>query len=182
GRGSVVRKGALEVVEVLEPKLSRAKITETVDPRSNPIQTGDLLVNPAWNPNQQGHVAVAGLIDFTSAGRDHFDELKRAMEKQNVVSDAYLDRRDATIKGKMTLKTDYLILGEQPDLNTTIPIREGDARYERKTELASKIAEMQLEAERLGVTKVPLRHFAVLTGYQLPRGARSTTGYSYESR
>jgi hypothetical protein len=182
GQGSMVRKGALEVVNVLRPHLSQAKITETADPRVNPIQRKDVLVNPAWSPTMQEHVAIAGLIDFTGQGRDQIDELKRALEKQNVVVDAYLDLRDATIKGKMSVKTDYLILGEQPGFDANAVVREGDARFDRKTDILSKMTDMQQEATRLGVTVVPLRRFVALTGYQVPPGASATTGYSYESR
>src|SRR5437868_5637452 len=155
GRGSNVRKGALEVIDVRGPHLSLAKITETTDPRARPIQPGDLLVNLAWSPTMEGHVAIAGLMDLAGDGRDHSDELMRALRRQNVVVDAYLDLKDATIKGKMTHKTDYLILGEQPEFNANTTIREGDTRFERKTELLTKIAEMQNEARRLGATVVP---------------------------
>jgi hypothetical protein len=182
GRGSTVRKGALEVVEVQGPHVSKAKITETVDARNNPIQPGDLLVNPAWSPTMQQHVAIAGLIDFTGDGRDQIDEFMRALTKQNIVVDAYLDLKDATVKGKIDLKTDYLILGDQPEFSANTALREGDARFDRKMELRDKIAGMQNDAQRLGVTVVPLRRFASLTGYQLPRGARTTSGFSYDSR
>jgi len=182
GRGSTVRKGALEVVEVQGPQVSKARITETVDSRNNPIQPGDLLVNPAWSPTMQQHVAIAGLIDFTGDGRDQIDEFMRALTKQSIVVDAYLDLKDATVKRKIDLKTDYLILGDQPEFSANTPLREGDARFDRKMELRDKIAGMQNEAQRLGVTVVALRRFASLTGYQLPRGARSTSGFNYDSR
>ncbi len=182
GRGSTVRKGALEVVEVQGPHVSKAKITETTEPRNNPIQPGDLLVNPAWSPTMQQHVAIAGLIDFTGDGRDQIDEFMRALTKQNIVVDAYLDLKDATVKGKIDLKTDYLVVGDQPEFGANTALREGDARFDRKMELRDKIAGMQNDAQRLGVTVVPLRRFASLTGYQVPRGARSTSGFSYDSR
>src|SRR5207248_6312787 len=102
-------------------------------------------------------------------------EFMRALRRQNIVIDAYLDLKDATVKGKMDHKTDYFILGEQPDLNSSTPIKESDTRFDRKTEILEKIAGMRLEAQRLGVTIVPVRRFAELTGYQLPQGPRSTT-------
>jgi hypothetical protein len=182
GRGTNERKGALELVDVLGPHLSLARITETVDARNHPIEPGDVLVNPAWSPTMQEHVAIAGLIDLAGDGRDHIDELMRALQKQNVVVDAYLDLKEATVKGKMTLKTDYLIVGEPPEFSGDLSIREGDTRFERKTEIMDKMSGMQVEAQRLGVTVVPLRRFVVQTGYQVPQGARSTSGFSYESR
>jgi hypothetical protein len=182
GQGSTQRKGALEVIDVRGPHLSLAKITETVDPRTMPIQSGDVLVNPAWSPTMQEHVAIAGLIDLAGDGRDHSEDLMRALRSQGVVIDAYVDLREATIKGKMTFKTDYLILGEQPEFNANTTVREGDSRFEHKTEILTKIADMQTEAKRVGATVVPLRRFVALTGYQIPQAARSTSAYSYESR
>ncbi|HLJ93175.1 MAG TPA: hypothetical protein VKU02_08290 [Gemmataceae bacterium] len=182
GRGSNEPKGALEVVEVRGPHLSMAKITSTADPRNNPIQPGDLLVNPAWSPTMQQHVAIAGLIDITGDGRDQLDEFMRALARQNIIVDAYLDLKEAAVKGKIDLKTDYLILGDQPEFTANTPIREGDPRFERKIEIRDKIAAMQTDAQRLGVTIVPLRRFVALIGYQLPRGARSTSGFGYDSQ
>jgi hypothetical protein len=123
-----------------------------------------------------------GLIDLAGDGRDHSDEFKRNLQKQNVVVDAYLDLKEATIKGKMDVKTDYLIVGEPPDFSSTTTFREGDTRFERKTDIMDKMTTMQVEAREKGITVVPLRRFVEITGYQLPQGARSTTGFSYESR
>jgi hypothetical protein len=181
GRGSNEYKGALELVAVQGAHLSLARITQTVDARNHPIEPGDVLVNPAWSPTMQEHVAIAGLIDLAGDGRDHIDELMRALQKQNVVIDAYLDLKEAAIKGKLTLKTDYLIVGDPPDFAAET-YREGDPRFERKTEIMDKLSGMQVEAQRLGIRVVPLRQFVELTGYQMPQGARSTSGFSYDSR
>ena len=75
GRGSDEPKGALELVAVQGPHLSLARITQTVDARQHPIEPGDVLVNPAWSPTMQEHVAIAGLIDLAGDGRDHSEEL-----------------------------------------------------------------------------------------------------------
>ena len=82
----------------------------------------------------------------------------------------------------MTLKTDYLIVGNHPEFSSESAFREGDTRFEHKTELEDKISGMQVEAQRLGITVMPLRKFVELTGYQVPQGARSTSGFNYESR
>ena len=177
------RKGAMEVVDVLGPHLAKAKITEVVDPNRDPIVTGDLLINPTWSSGNQTHVAIAGLIDMTGEGRDETDEFMRTLKREGIVVDAYLDLRDMEVKGTgMNLKTDYLIVGETPDL-LTLREREfkvGDPRNERKAAILDKMTEMRKQATELGVTVVPLRRFAMLTGYRLPKGVGVNVGAGYD--
>src|SRR5207245_9922475 len=116
-------------------ELALARITDTTDQVNNPTQPKDVLVNPAWSPTMQQHVAVAGLIDFTGDGRDQMDEFMKTLTRQNIVVDAYLDLKDATLKGKMDLKTDYLIMGDQPEFTANTTLREGDPRFDRKMEI-----------------------------------------------
>ena len=177
------RKGALEVVDVLGPHLAKAKITEVVDPNRDPIVTGDVLINPVWNSGNQTHVAIAGLIDMTGEGRDEIDEFMRSLKREGIVVDAYLDLRDNDVKGTgMTLKTDYLIVGESPDLLTARDreFKVNDPRNERKIAVGEKMTDMRKQATELGVTVVPLRRFAMLTGYRLPKGVGVGTGAGYD--
>jgi hypothetical protein len=177
------RKGALEVVDVLSAHLAKAKITEVVDPNRDPIVTGDLLINPAWNSGNQTHVAIAGLIDMTGEGRDEIDEFMRSLKREGIAVDAYLDLRDNEVKGTgMTLKTDYLIVGETPDLFTVRDreFKTDDPRNARKIAIGEKMTDMRKQATELGVTVVPLRRFAMLTGYRLPKGVGVGTGAGYD--
>src|SRR5262249_26460216 len=64
GRPKMERKGSLEIIRVIDRKLSLAKITNVVDPFNEPVVPGDALFNPAWNPSQKEHVAIAGKIDL----------------------------------------------------------------------------------------------------------------------
>jgi cytoskeletal protein RodZ len=175
------RKGALEIVDVLEPHMSMAKITEVTDPNRNPIVTGDVLINPAWSPTNQIHVGVAGLIDLTGEGRDNTDEFLRNLRREGIVVDAYLDLHDVAIKGDgMTIKTDYLIRGEMPSFDLNGPLKLEDQRVQRKEEILSKIAAMEKQASELGATVVPFRRFVLLTGYKLPRGVGVQPGAGYD--
>jgi hypothetical protein len=176
------RKGALEIVDVLEPHMSMAKITEVTDPGRNPIVTGDVLINPAWSPTNRIHVAVAGLIDLAGEGRDNTDEFLRNLRREGIVVDAYLDLHDMGIKGEgMTIKTDYLIMGETPTFDETRQINLDDPRVQRKEDILSKIATMRKQATELGATVVPFRRFVLLTGYKLPRsvGIQAGSGYDF---
>ena len=61
----------------------------------------------------------------------------RSLRREGIAVDAYLDLRDNDVKGSgMTLKTDYLIIGEPPDLSQTKTYKKDDPRIERKTGIA----------------------------------------------
>jgi hypothetical protein len=174
------RKGALEIVDVLGAHLSMAKITDVTDPNANPIVPGDLLINPAWSPSNRTHVALAGLFDLTGEGRDQIDEFMRTLKREGVIIDAYLDLKDRSVKGEgMTIKTDYLVLGELPGFDDRQGIRLDDPRVKRKGDIVEKITELQTEANKLGTTVVPFRRFVLLTGYKLPKAVGLAQGAGY---
>jgi predicted nucleic acid-binding Zn-ribbon protein len=181
GKADNIRKGAIEVVDVTGPHLSMAKITEVVDPSRTPIVTGDLLINPAWSPQARQHVAIAGFIDLTGEGRNNIDEFMSNLKKQGMVIDAWLDLSDVTVKGDgMTLETNYLIVGAQPEFKDTI--RADDASIQQKGRILEAVAGMRKEANDKGVTVVPLHKFVAMTGYRLPKGAGVTVGFGFEGR
>jgi hypothetical protein len=174
GRGAAgkPRKGAVEVVSVLEPHLSAAKVVEANNPARDPLLAGDLLFNPAWSPTQPEHVAIAGIIDLTGSGVDGTPDLVRALEKQGVVVDAWLDLKDRTIKGPgMNERTSSLIKGERPIIPSNAAL-EGNPLTQAATDIIGKITEMEQKAQTLGVQPVPYRRFLSLVGYKLPRSTQ----------
>lgn len=166
------RKAALEIVNVLQAGLSVGKIIDQRDPNRDPVMSGDLLFNPAWSPSLRQHVAIAGLVDLTGDGSDSSAEFMRSLEKQGIVVDFYLDLKELSTRGKMTFQTNYLVLGEMPELDFAQGIAQGDPRAERKKDVITKLSEIQNEAGRLGITVVPVRRFMTLIGYKLPRSIR----------
>jgi hypothetical protein len=111
-------------------------------------------------------VAIAGVVDLTGDGRDYTEQFVRALERQNVVVDAYLDlRKDFAIKGPgITVNTDYLVLGEEP---TEVLGAQG-----REAEIKAKISEamkkIRRDAAENGVKVVGLRHYLEEIGYRIP--------------
>jgi hypothetical protein len=179
GRANGVRKGAVEVTSVPGPHLSEVRITDLTEPGRNPITEGDQLFNPSFNPNLRVHVALTGLIDLTGTGKDDTAEFVRGLERQGIVVDAYLDLKDMTVKGNgINHHTDYLVEGDQPGVEGTQMIREGDPGLERKQALYKKVAEMKQEAANDGVAIVPLRRYLSMIGYRLPRVSPGSAGTS----
>src|SRR5439155_12715720 len=93
------RKGAVEIVTVLEPHLSSAQVIEATNAIRDPLMRGDLLFNPAWNPTQHEHMPIAGIVDLNGDGIDDTQDLIRELRKQGVEVDAYLDLKERAIKG-----------------------------------------------------------------------------------
>jgi hypothetical protein len=175
GKPGKTRKGSIEVASVVGEHVSTARITAVEDSVREPILTGDLIFNPAWSPALREHIAIAGLIDLVGDGRDHTADFVRELEKQGIVVDAYLDLRDFTVKGKgMTYNTNYLVLGQMPEVTVSATGKQVDTRLEQKQQILTKVSEMQDQAAAYGVTKVPLRRFLSLIGYRVPRAL--TTG------
>lgn len=175
------RKGAIEVVTVLEPHLSACKILEVTNPLRDPLLSGDLLFNPAWNPSQREHVAIAGIIDLNGDGVDDAPDLIRALEKQGIAVDAWLDLKNRQIVGPgITERTTYLILGERPTLPPNMPV-EGNPIATAMVGALGKITEMENKSRDLGVMKVPYRRFLSMIGYKLPKhpGAADASASSY---
>lgn len=164
------RKARVEVVEVLYPHLSRARISDATDPKRDPVVSGDLLFNPAWSPNLKQHIAIAGLIDLTGDGTDNTEEFVKNLERQNIAIDAVLDLKTMELRGRMGFNTSYLVLGEVPayEVGENI-LKETDPRTQRKREVAEKLSAIQAQAMQLGVTVIPAQRFMALIGYRVPK-------------
>jgi hypothetical protein len=155
-------KGSLEVTQVFEAG-SQAKVLIERN-KNDPIQQGDAIVNPNWNPDRKRHVAIAGLVDLTGEGRNQVREFRQLLERQNVVVDAYLEPAGnnwtALPEGKsITRETNYLIVGDElPEskdpMNQTVAIQ--------KTPLFQ-------QARQRGVFIVSLQNYLDMIGYQPPR-------------
>jgi hypothetical protein len=165
------RKGAVEVVSVMGPHLSAAKIVEANNSARDPLLRGDLLFNPAWDPSQRVHVAIAGIIDLTGSGVDTTPDLVRALERQGVAVDAWLDLKDRLIKGPgITERTTYLVRGERPVLPQSM--QPDNPVGAAMIDALGKIDEMKVKAAELGVQPVPYRRFLSLIGYKLPKATQ----------
>jgi hypothetical protein len=174
-------KGKLEVVRVVDEHMAQARITELRDERRDPVVRGDFLFNPAWNPNLKQHVAIIGTIDLTGEGRDNTQEFIRALKRENVVVDAWMDMKtlklrkpDSDAPGEITRQTDMLILGKYPDFGSSA--KADDPKTAQKNEALNKLSEVEKEAQKLGVRLVRLNAFLEMSGYALPKPLGSGNG------
>jgi hypothetical protein len=176
GRALPKSKGTLEVVNVLGDHLSQARVTSATDPLSSPIQVGDILYNPLWNPALKKHVALAGIVDLSGAARDPGtgqNEFLRTLEREGVVVDAYIDPKDFAVKGPgINVQTDYLIV---QDSAQAIP---EDRTGETIRKLEAVIQKMRDQAKENGVTIISVRKYLEMVGYRVPPHLAEPSGVS----
>jgi hypothetical protein len=172
GRPISEAKGTLEVVNVIGEHVSQTRITSVKDQNRDPILKGDVLYNPSWNPTIKKHVALAGVIDLTGDGRDSLYEFMRNLERQSIIVDAYLDPKDFQVKGKVTVRTDFLIIGES--LEFQITGREKNPEFHKK--LDKGIRDMKDQANANGVAIKSLSQYLEMIGYRLPRSTGEQSG------
>jgi hypothetical protein len=175
GRPNPQSKGTLEVVKVLGPHLSQARVTSVKNPSRNPIVVNDVIYNASWNPNIKKHVAIAGVIDLTGDGRDSLNEFMRNLERQNIVVDAYVNPKDGQLVGQLTYQTDYLILGGTSDRAYSSSSDENDKR------VLEGRKQIQEEAKKYGVPVKSLLSYLEMIGYPLPHATRDSTSSPYNT-
>ncbi len=156
-------KGSIEVSKVIGEHLSQVRITHIRDRARDPILQGDILCNPGWHPLRLRQVAIAGLAIFPGEKRNNLPELRRILERQGVVIDAWVDPNDGMkIKGRgINYKTDYLLLGDGLEPGQGIPTNE-----ETRKSLKHVMENMLGEAKRNGVAIISLPRYLEMTGYQ----------------
>ena len=155
GRPTPASKGTLEVINVVNDHLSQAQVVSVKDADKDPILPGDYLYNPVFKPGGEQHVVIAGRIDMHGAKGDDLAEFERMLQRRNVVVDGYVDPQDGSIKGKLSVGTDYLVLGDISG------IKEG-------TPMADSIKKLQQQARDNGVQVVKARDFLDSMGYRTP--------------
>lgn len=174
------RKAAIEIVTILEPHLSTAKIVEETSRYRDPIMPGDLLFNPAWNRDQRSHIALCGIIDINGDGIDDTPELIKILEKQGVIIDAWLDPRAQQIKGPgINERTEYLVIGEAPKLSESLLVQEGNTIAESAKALLARMEEMKTKAREMAVTQTQYQKYLSLSGFKLPKNPVEINASSY---
>jgi hypothetical protein len=184
GRLNPKSKGSIEVVTVGEttaevvvtatyspddPGNQRTGLRKRIDvlnkDNTDPMKEGDVLVSRIFNPNAKTHVVIAGMIDFTGSGAISLQSLIQMLERQNVVVDAYVNPADGELVGRLTRRTDFVLLGTKPTGREPGLARDADARKK----LDANIDKLVSEANANAIPKIQPRRFLEETGFNLPR-------------
>ncbi|MBN9520059.1 hypothetical protein J0H58_16285 [bacterium] len=156
-----VPKATIEVIEVLAPGLSRARITGEHDPISEAVLAGDLLYNSAWRRGVGEHIALIGVFDTNGDGTDDVEAVVRDLTRMGINVDAVFDLRTQAWRGRLTERTRYLVEGY------TIPVSANDPHQGAKATLISKMGTAREEARSKAIQIVNFRDFFGRTGYRV---------------
>ncbi|MFO0801105.1 MAG: hypothetical protein U0804_26875 [Gemmataceae bacterium] len=160
-RTEFVPKGTIEVIEVLGPSLSRARITGEHDAISEAVLAGDLLYNSVWRRGVGDHIALIGVFDINGDGTDDVEAVERDLRRMGVAVDAVFDLRTGAWKGRLTDRTRYVVEGYQ------IPVSANDPHQAAKAQLISKLGAARQEAVGKAIQIVNFRDFFGRTGYRV---------------
>jgi len=153
-------KGYIEVLEVLGPNLSTARITYEESPIRESIMKTDLLFNAAWRRGQPDHIALAGVFDVDGDGTDDIKQVERELSRMGIIVDGYFDLVTRKwVGGGPTKKTNTVVVGDYPQVTS------GDALVQLKTELGNIIYKARQEAVNEGAKAVSHRDFFPRIGY-----------------
>jgi hypothetical protein len=126
-----------------------------------------------WN----AHVAIAGNINFTGFAIDapaeqmrHIEMFTQLLARMNIRTDAVLDLNDGQMKGTISNKTRFLILGD-----IAYPKNPNDeAQKERAKLINDGIAAMKKTATENGLFLISAENFTIAAGYRTARNANAT--------
>lgn len=158
-----VQKADIEIVEVLGPNLSRARIqagTES-DPIRDRVMPGDLLYNAVWRKGTADHVALVGVFDVNADGTDDIEAVVRDLNRMGIPVDAYFDLRKGAWVGRITERTRYVVQGAQPTNSAS------DPNQAAKSRLIAGISQALTDSRQKGVSIVDFRDFFPRMGYKV---------------
>ncbi len=156
----MVPKAKIEVIEVLGPNLSRARVTEVADPIRESILKGDILYNAAWRKGSVDHVVLYGIFDIDGDGQDDIKTVARALAKMGILVDGYYDLSSSKwVGGGPTDRTAFAVEGATPSALA------GDQLLKEKAALITSINTAKLDAQKKGAKVIRYRDFFPRIGY-----------------
>lgn len=158
---AVRTKGTIEVVEVLGPNSSLARITSEPEGVREPITVGDTLYNAAWRRGAAERVALFGVFDVDADGTDDLKAVVKDLSKMGIIVDAYYDIEKKQWVGTITNLTTFAIEGYYPSSGPADGLSGAKADITQRLEAAKRFA---LEK---GVKVVRARDFFPRIGYKM---------------
>jgi len=156
-----IPKGSIEVIEVIGPNLSRARVTGEAEPVREAVMAGDLLFNAAWKRGVGEHIALLGVFDINGDGTDDVEAVERDLKRMGVHVDAVFDLRTGTWRGRLTDRTSKVVEGYQ------IPVSANDPHQAAKAALISKMGAAREEIRLKAIQIVRFDDFFGRIGYRV---------------
>lgn len=159
-----VRKGAVEVTQILGDHLAEARILE--DSITNPILRGDAINTLIWSPGEKRHFALAGFMDIDGDGKSDQALVRNLIAMNGGVVDAEIDEKTGKITGQVTPGTRYLVQGEPPEGKGLHP------------DFLKSYSKLLTDASSLGVTPVKVKDLLAQMGWKNVTKISNLTGLS----
>jgi hypothetical protein len=153
-------KAQVEVFTI-DKKVSAARVLSS--DRKNPIVTGDLIANLIWDPAKQNQFIVVGDFDLNGDGKTDFDGVTRI--------EALIQRWGGAVSKEVTPRTDYVILGTEPQVppQPTPEVQTADPtaleKYNAAKAKNDHYNQIRQRAEALWVPIFNYDRFLYFTGY-----------------
>jgi hypothetical protein len=158
-----VDKASIEVIEVLGPKRSRARITGEYDKIRDGVGPGDLLYNVAWRKGTADHIALIGIFDINGDGNDDIEAVVKEFLKMGIPVDAYFDMKTRKWKGQIDAQTRFIVQGYYPVVTGA-----SDALVAEKSKLRDAInTAINTAQAKGGAQTVNFRDFFPRMGYKV---------------
>jgi hypothetical protein len=156
-----VEKATIEVIEVLGPNLSRARITSEHDFIRDGAAPGDLLYNSVWRKGSADRIALVGIFDINGDGTDDIQSVVRDLLRMGIPVDAYFDLSKRQWVGAVNEQTRYIIVGRYPEQTAADPNRED------KNKIIEAISKAVQTGREKGIQDVNYRDFFPRMGYRV---------------
>jgi hypothetical protein len=148
-----VEKATIEVIEVIGPKRSRARITGETEP----------IRDATWRKGSADHIALIGIFDINGDGTDDIDTVVRDLLKMGIPVDAYFDMKTRKWKGQIDSQTRFIIQGYYPVVTSA-----SDPLVNDKSKLRGAISEaIDFAQSKGGAQTVGFRDFFPRMGYRV---------------
>ena len=161
------KKGDLEIVRVLGPHRSLARIVD--NPVSRLILPRDVVYSPAWERGRHLSFGFAGLIDIDGDGESDRQKLRDIVAVNGGVIDADIDEAGNPI-GELTIKTRYLIVGTTPRVTDEADREVGEGvdadEREKLNAVVREFSDLYKQAQRFSVERISVEKFLALIGWR----------------
>ena len=144
------KKGGIEITQILGDHLAEARVLE--DDMANPMLPGDKIYTPLWSPGERRHFALAGLMEIDNDGRSDLQTVLNLIASNGGIVDCYINDAGKQV-GRITVNTNCLILGKEPDEKSDKKVRDAYGR-------------IYSDADQLRLQKVQLGDFLQRTGWK----------------
>ncbi len=155
-------KAEIEVYDVAET-YSAARIIRSEETR--PILDGDIVANLIWNSDKINEFVVAGDFDLDNDGNFDFNAIERIT--------ALIEKWGGRVADTISINTDFLLLGGQPQVPTQQPTFEeleldpgAMQRYEAMLQRLNHYNQLQKQAQAFWIPVFRYERFLYFIGYK----------------